>query len=77
MDSSRLKSQSREAWSQFVSLVTMDLKIAKNQKQRGKKGGGEERKEERKKTRDWNVRANTNVLRVGSRRRKREIKGTK
>lgn len=49
MDSSRLKSQSREGWSQFVSLVTMDLKIAKNQKQRGKKGGGG--KKERKKGR--------------------------
>lgn len=48
MDSSRLKSQSREAWSQFVSLVTMDLKIAKNQKQRGKKRGGGGRKKGRK-----------------------------
>lgn len=47
MDSSRLKSQSSEAWSQFVSLVTMDLKIAKNQKQRGKKGGKKERKKGR------------------------------
>lgn len=44
MDSSRLKSQSREGWSQFVSLVTMDLKIAKNQKQRGKKRGGGRKK---------------------------------
>lgn len=37
------------SWNRFVSLVTMDLKIAKSQKRKGeekKSGGEEERKEE-------------------------------
>lgn len=34
------------SWNRFVSLVTMDLKIAKSQKRRRKKKREEERKEE-------------------------------
>lgn len=62
------------SWNRFVSLVTMDLKIAKSQKQKGEKSRRKKERKKEKNGRDEGLeRANT-ILRVRS-RRKREIKG--